>query len=108
VNLGYIPSAGGTQLLPRTIAPGNALLMVLSGDPIDARQAYDYGLVQWLVPKDGLYAKAQDIARRIIARPVKAVRKAKEAIVRGLDLSERDGIEVEWLLGRGLAAAPST
>jgi enoyl-CoA hydratase len=102
VNLGYIPSAGGTQLLPRTIAPGNALLMVLSGDPIDASQAFDYGLVQWLTPREGLYAKAEELARGIVARPAAAVRKAKEAIVRGLDLSLEEGIALEWRLSRSL------
>ena len=105
VNLGYIPSAGGTQLLPRTIAPGNALLMVLSGDPINAVTASEYGLIQWLVARPDLYAKAQALARRIIARPAEAVRKAKEAIVRGLDLPLDDGLRLEWLLGRQLKAA---
>ena len=46
VSLGYIPSAGGTQTLPRAIAPGAALHMILSGDPIDAAEAYRLRLVQ--------------------------------------------------------------
>jgi enoyl-CoA hydratase/carnithine racemase len=98
VNLGYIPSAGGTQLLPRTIAPGNAMLMVLSGEPIDAAQAYDYGLVQWLTPRADLYAKAEEVARRIIAMPAAAVHRAKASIVRGLDLSLDEALRLEWRL----------
>lgn len=105
VNLGYIPSAGGTQTLPRTIAPGNALLMVLSGEPIDARTAFDYGLVQWLAPRDELAAKAEELARRIIGRPTAAVRAAKEAIVRGLEMRLEEALRLEWRLGRTLEAA---
>ena len=105
VNLGYIPSAGGTQLLPRTIASGNSLLMVLSGEPIDAEQALDYGLVQWVVPRDLLLDRAEDLARRIISRPVEAVRKAKEAVSRGLDLDLEEGLRLEWRLWRALHAA---
>ncbi len=98
VSLGYVPSAGGTQLLPRTIAPGNALLMILTGDPIDADQALAYGLVQYLVPRAELYAKAEELARRVIARPAGAVTRAKEAIVRGLDMSLEEGLRLEWRL----------
>jgi enoyl-CoA hydratase/carnithine racemase len=105
VNLGYIPSAGGTQLLPRTISRGNALLMILTGDPIDARQALDFGLVQWMVPAAELAARTEDLARRVVAMPAEAVRKAKEAVVRGLDLDLAEGLRLEWLLGRALKAS---
>jgi enoyl-CoA hydratase/carnithine racemase len=105
VNLGYIPSAGGTQLLPRTISRGNALLMILTGDPIDAQQALDYGLVQWVVPAAELAARTEDLARRVVAMPAEAVRKAKEAVVRGLDLDLAEGLRLEWLLGRALKAS---
>jgi enoyl-CoA hydratase/carnithine racemase len=105
VNLGYIPSAGGTQLLPRTVSRGNALLMILTGDPIDARQALDFGLVQWMVPAAELAARTEDLARRVVAMPAEAVRKAKEAVVRGLDLDLAEGLRLEWLLGRALKAS---
>ncbi|HEY7269734.1 MAG TPA: enoyl-CoA hydratase/isomerase family protein [Dehalococcoidia bacterium] len=105
VNLGYIPSAGGTQLLPRTIARGNAMLMVLSGEPIDATRAYEFGLVQWLTPRAGLYVKAEEIARRIVAMPAAAVRRAKESVVRGLDLRLDEALRLEWRLGREAGAA---
>jgi enoyl-CoA hydratase/carnithine racemase len=51
VNLGYIPSAGGTQLLPRTIAGSLARQMVLSGEPIDAQRALIAGLVDRVVKR---------------------------------------------------------
>jgi len=59
VGLGYIPSAGGTQTLPRHVPPGVAMQMVLSGDPIDAATALRYGLVQRVVPHERLYEEAE-------------------------------------------------
>ena len=67
VSLGYIPSAGGTQTLPRHVPPGVAMQMILTGDPIDAQTAYRYGLVQRVVPRERLYAEAESLARQIIA-----------------------------------------
>jgi enoyl-CoA hydratase/carnithine racemase len=105
VNLGYIPSAGGTQLLPRTISRGNALLMILTGDTIDARQAFDYGLVQWVVPAADLAARTEEIARRVISIPGGIAAKAKEAVTRGLELDIDEGLRLEWRLGRALKAS---
>jgi enoyl-CoA hydratase/carnithine racemase len=79
--------------------------MVLTGDPIGAAQALDYGLVQWVVPRAELYARAEELARKVIGRPYLEVRRAKESIVRGLNLSLEDGLRLEWLLARELAAA---
>jgi enoyl-CoA hydratase/3-hydroxypropionyl-coenzyme A dehydratase len=102
VSLGYIPSAGGTQTLPRTVPPGVALHMILTGDPIDAQEAYRCKLVQRVVPRDQLDAAADEWARALAARPPQALSYAKEAVLRGLDLSLADGLELEGRLG-GLA-----
>ncbi|MCI0839533.1 MAG: enoyl-CoA hydratase/isomerase family protein, partial [Chloroflexi bacterium] len=63
VSLGYIPSAGGTQTLPRHVPPGLAMQMILTGDPIDAPAAYARGLVQRIVPRARLYAEAETMAQ---------------------------------------------
>jgi enoyl-CoA hydratase len=108
VALGYIPSAGGTQTLPRMIAPGVARHIILSGDPIDAQEAYRRKLVHRVVPRDGLDAAADEWARALASRPARALSYAKEAIVRGLDLSLRDGLALEArLAGMLLAERPS-
>ncbi len=54
VTLGYIPSACGTQTLARTIPAGAAAHMILSGEPIDDESALRWGLVEAVVPQDGL------------------------------------------------------
>ena len=95
VSLGYIPSAGGTQTLPRAISPGVALHMILTGDPIDAAEAYRVRLVQRVVPRDRLDAAADEWARALASRDPRALTYTKEAVVRGLDLSLRDGLSLE-------------
>jgi enoyl-CoA hydratase len=95
VNLGYIPSAGGTQLLPRTIRPGVAMGLVLSGDAIDAWEAWRLGLVQRVVPRERLYPEAEALARNLVARPSEALRRAKQAVLQGLDLPLDQGLALE-------------
>ena len=98
VGLGYIPSAGGTQTLPRTIAPGVALHMILSGDPIDAAEAYRLRLVHRVVPREQLDAAADEWARTLAGRSPLAFSYAKEAVLRGLDLPLREGLALEGRL----------
>ena len=104
VGLGYIPSAGGTQTLPRTIPPGVAMQMILSGDSINAEEAYRLRLVHRVVPRDELDAAAGTWARTLAERDPRALAFAKEAVVRGLDLSLADGLALESALGERLRA----
>jgi enoyl-CoA hydratase len=106
VSLGYIPSAGGTQLLPRTISPGVAMGMVLSGDAIDAREAWRVGLVQRVVPRDRLYPEAETLARALVGRPAEALRHAKQAILQGLDMPLDQGLALEQRLVSLMLASP--
>jgi len=95
VDLGYIPSAGGTQTLPRSIRRGPAIEMILTGNMIDAREALRLGLINRLVPRERLYEEAGALARRIAERPAAALRYAKEAAVQGMDLPLREGLALE-------------
>ena len=65
IKLGLIPGGGGTQRLPRLVGQGRALLLNLSGDPISGSQAYDWGLVEKVVPRDGLMDAALELARTL-------------------------------------------
>ena len=107
VSLGYIPSAGGTQTLPRLVPAGVAMQMILTGDPIDAATAYRYGLVQRLVSRDELYPAAEAMARHIAVRPVGATTLTKRAIAEGAELPLATGIALESeLVRRVLQTAP--
>lgn len=106
VNLGYIPSAGGTQLLPRTVPPGMAMDMILTGDPVDAQTALRIGLVQRVVPRSRLYEEAEGLARLLMRRASLALRYTKEAIRDGLDLPLAEALALEArLAARALASA---
>lgn len=99
VTLGYIPSAGGTQTLPRAVPPGVAREMVLGGEPIDAQRALAVGLVNRVVPRARLDAEAMAVANKLAGLPADAVRAAKEAMVRGAELPLEQGLRLEALLG---------
>lgn len=98
VSLGYIPSAGGTQTLPRHVPPGIASQMILTGDPIDAQTAFRYGLVQRLVPRDRLYEEAESLARQIASLPPHIVALARRAVHEGAELSLSQAIALESTL----------
>ncbi len=85
VKLGIIPGDGGTQRLPRLVGPGRAMEMILTGDFIDAQEAYRVGLVNKVVPAAELMEKALELAQRLAARPPLAVRYAKDAVNRSQD-----------------------
>jgi enoyl-CoA hydratase/carnithine racemase len=102
VTLGYIPSAGGTQTLPRAIAPGIAREMVLSGEPIDAQRALAIGLVSRVVPLERLDDDAMDVAAKLASLPAAAVRAAKEAMVRGAGLPLDQALRLEAMIAARL------
>lgn len=95
VTLGYIPSAGGTQTLPRHMPPGVAMEVILTGDTIDARTAFHHGLVQKVVPRARLYAEAEALAGRILRAGPQAARLAKRAVVEGLEMPLEDALSLE-------------
>ena len=86
VTLGYIPSAGGTQLMPRVCAPAAAPGLILAGEPIDAQRALAWGIVHRIVPADELEAAALAAAERLAGADPHLVAAAKRSIRRGLDL----------------------
>ncbi len=86
VNLGIIPGYGGTQRLPRLVGRNVAKELVLTGEMITAQRAYEIGLVNRVVPAAELMKTARDIAGKILSKGPVAVRTAKMAMNRGLDL----------------------
>jgi len=107
VTLGYIPSAGGTQTVSRHINRGDALRLATTGDPIDAAEAYEIGLVHAIVPPDRLDAEVREWAERLAARDPRAMRLTKRAVVEGLDRSLADGLALERRLATAALAVAS-
>jgi len=95
VNLAIIPGGGGTQRLPRIVGRGKALEMILTGARIPADEALRIGLVERVVPEGQALAAATEVARTLAARAPVALRYAKEAVVKGLELPLADGLRLE-------------
>jgi enoyl-CoA hydratase/carnithine racemase len=98
VRWGIVPGGGGTQRLPRMIPLGMAMEMIVSGRPIDAATALRIGLVNRVVAADALREEALSTAAAICSNGPLAVRAAKEAALRGLDLPLDEGLRLEQFL----------
>ena len=94
-SLGIIPGYGGTQRLPRLVGMGRALQMILTGDPVDAEEALRIGLVNAVFEPGELLIETKAIARRVVSRGPTAVALAKQAALRGAQLSLTEGLAVE-------------
>jgi enoyl-CoA hydratase len=92
---GLIPSAGGTQRLPRLIGPGKAMEMILTGETVDAAEARRIGLFHRVVPAAKLMDTATALATEMAARSPLAMSCVKEALHSGLDLTIDQGMRME-------------
>lgn len=102
--LGIIPGAGGTQRLPRLVGPARAKDLIFSGRFVGAAEALSIGLVDQVVPDAEVYDTAVALVKRYVGAASYALRAAKEAIDRGLEVDLATGLEIERMLFAGLFA----
>jgi enoyl-CoA hydratase len=95
VKLGLIPGGGGTQRLPRLVGKGRALQLILSGEMINAQEAYRIGLVNEIVPAADLIPRAEAILKQILSNAPLAVKYSLEAVNKGLETSQAEGLSLE-------------
>ena len=95
VKLGLIPGYGGTQRLPRLVGRGRALQLLLTGEMIDAQEAYRIGLVNRVVPASDLLSAANDMMRAILANAPIAIANVIEVVNRGYDATLEDALTLE-------------
>jgi E-phenylitaconyl-CoA hydratase len=95
VKLGALPGGGGTQWLPRLAGLGDAMLMMLTGEPVTAQEALRLRLVQRVVPAESLLEEAMKIARAICDNGKTAVRLVKEVAMLGIDMPVADALWLE-------------
>ena len=93
--LGIIPGAGGTQRLSRLVGPAKAKDMIFTGRFVKAPEALGIGLVDRLVPAGEVYSEAVAWARQFTGAASYALRAAKEAVDRGLEVDLDTGLEIE-------------
>ncbi len=95
VKLGLIPGFGGTQRLARLVGKGKAMELILSGKTIDAKEAYEIGLVNCVVPLQELLPRCETMAKEAIANAPLALEFAIESINKGLDKTLEEGLHLE-------------
>jgi enoyl-CoA hydratase len=95
INIGVIPGAGGTQRLTRAVGKSVAMEMILTGEPIDAREAHRLGLVARVVPDELLVEDALALAAKIATKSPLALRLAKEAVNAAYEMSLTDALAHE-------------
>ncbi len=95
VKLGVIPGGGGTQRLPRLVGKGRALQLILSGEMISAQEAYRIGLVNEVVPAADLITRAEAILKQIFSNAPLAVKFSLEAVNKGMETSQAEGLSLE-------------
>jgi enoyl-CoA hydratase/carnithine racemase len=102
--LGVIPGAGGTQRLPRLIGPARAKDLIFTGRQVTAAEALAIGLADRVVPDAGVYQAARDLVAQYATGPALALRAAKQAVNKGLEVDLATGLEIERLQFAGLFA----
>jgi enoyl-CoA hydratase len=108
VKLGLIPGYGGTQRLARLVGKGKALELILSGRTIDAKEAFEIGLVNRVVPLTELAAACGKLAQEIMANAPLALQYSIQAVNEGLDQTLENGLQTEAsLFGRTFASEDS-
>jgi enoyl-CoA hydratase len=95
VTLGIMPGFGGTQKLARSIGPARASELIFTGKMLNAAEAKEWGIVNAVLPLAELVDKAVDTASKMAANSRLGIAYAKDALKRGLDMSEADGINLE-------------
>jgi len=95
VTLGILPGGGGTQRLPRLVGMTKAKELAYLGEMIDAQEGYRIGLLNKVVPKDQLMEEAKKFAKKLLGRPLFAVRMIKAAMNTGANVGLREALEIE-------------
>ncbi|MEK7727430.1 MAG: enoyl-CoA hydratase-related protein [candidate division KSB1 bacterium] len=95
VNLGIMCGNGGSQRLPRLIGKGRAIELLITGNMIDAHEAYRLGWVNHVVAPEQLLPKCEEILQTVIKKGPVAVKLTLEAVVHGMEMTLEEGAQLE-------------
>lgn len=98
IKIGVIPGWGGSRRLQRIVGRTKAFEMILTGDPIDAAEAYRIGLVNAVHPVANLLDEAKKLARKVTSKGPHAIAACKEAMLAGQFLADAEAEAVERAL----------
>jgi enoyl-CoA hydratase len=105
VQRGLFPMSGSTVRLPRQIPWTLAMEMLIVGEPITARRAYDIGLIGHVVPDGQALTRARELADKIAANGPLAVKGIKASIMASQTLPEAEAFVKEMEIGMGVMAS---
>lgn len=86
INIGTLPGFGGTQRLPRLVGKGRALELILTGEIIDAHEAWRIGMVNKVVPADRLLPAARELSLKLASKSTVAMKFCKQAVHNGMEM----------------------
>jgi enoyl-CoA hydratase len=95
VNIGVMPGAGGTQRLTKAMGKVKALEWLWLGEPMSAKEAYQYGVINRLVAPELVFEETMKLARRLAKQPPLSLRLIKEAVYKAVDSTLEDGLQLE-------------
>jgi enoyl-CoA hydratase len=95
LGLGIIPGGGATQRLTRLIGSSKAKELFFTGKMLDAKAALELGIISSITPADKLMEEANTLAAEIAKKPAVALKMAKLAVDKGLDMDLRSGLQYE-------------
>jgi enoyl-CoA hydratase len=95
INLGIIPGGGGTQRLTRLIGASRSAELIFLGEPIKADQAEKWGLVNKVVPLNGLELECEKLAKILMTKSPIALRAAKTSMRTGMNVGLKEGLKIE-------------
>ena len=107
-NLGLIPGWGGTQRLPRIVGVGKAMEMILTGDMINAQEAFRLGLANKVVPAGQVLAEAKGLGKKIAAKSKLTNEATLKAVICGVELPLAEGLALEAAQFSGLLGSNDT
>ncbi|MHC1610545.1 MAG: enoyl-CoA hydratase/isomerase family protein [Candidatus Methanospirareceae archaeon] len=94
-NLGIIPGGGGTQRLPRLIGKTKAMELLMTGEQIDAAEAFRLTLVNRVVPVDELDHEVDELIKKLLSKSPVTLGRLKYAVNRGMEMNLGDALEYE-------------
>jgi enoyl-CoA hydratase/carnithine racemase len=98
IKLGIMTGAGGSQRLPRLVGSAKAMEMILTGDPINAAEAFRTGLVNQVVPDDQLEEAVAAFVKKLLKKSDSALRLSKEAVIAAHNMGLYEGVAHELRL----------
>lgn len=104
--IGLVPDLGSSFFLPRTVGRQRAMALMLSGEPIAAQQACDWGIALQVLPDDGFVAACQAHARKLVNRPTGSLAQLRRLLDLSGELSLSAQMEVEAAMQGWLGKSP--